>query len=203
MSDTEVAIIDCGGANIASLTNALDRLGVTSVLTRDAGTICAANHVILPGVGAAADTMQRLEHDQLSQTITRLRQPVLGICLGMQLLADTSTEGNTRCLGIIPAAAEKLAASVVNPVPNMGWCRVTQKRSNRLLDGIDDGSYFYFVHSYALPLGDYTLATAEHANAFTAVLQRDNFYATQFHPERSAAAGAKLLKNFLEIDGCK
>ena len=199
MSDTRVAIVDCGGANIASLTNSLDRLGTVSALTRDAGTIANASHVILPGVGAAADAMQKLANHQLLEIITKLSQPVLGICLGMQLLAESSDEDRATCLGIIPTVAKKLPASPQTPVPNMGWCQVHQNRDHALFAGIDDGSYFYFVHSFVLAEGDYTLATADHAVPFTAVLAQDNFFATQFHPERSAAAGAKLLKNFLKI----
>ncbi len=199
MSNTRVAIVDCGGANIASLTNALDRLGIVSSLTRDAGTIANASHVILPGVGAAADAMQKLASHQLPEIITKLSQPVLGICLGMQLLAESSDEDQATCLGIVPTIAKKLPASPQSPVPNMGWCQVHQTRDHELFAGIDDDSYFYFVHSFVLAEGDYTLATADHAAPFTAVLAQDNFYATQFHPERSASAGAKLLKNFLGI----
>ena len=199
MSGARVAIIDCGGANIASLTNALDRLGMASVLTRDASTIENAGHVILPGVGAAADTMQRLASDKLLEVIVNLRQPVLGICLGMQLFAESSEEDDARCLGIVPTVAKRLPALPKLPVPNMGWCQVHQDSTHDLFAGIDDGSYFYFVHSFALAPGDYTLATAEHAEPFTAVLAQGNFLATQFHPERSAKAGARLLGNFLAI----
>lgn len=199
MSGARVAIIDCGGANIASLTNALDRLEISSALTRDARTITNASHVILPGVGAAADTMQRLADSNLLEVIANLRQPVLGICLGLQLLAESSEEDHTDCLGIVPAIAKRLPAYPQIPVPNMGWCRVLQMAQHELFEGIDDSSYFYFVHSYALPQGDYSLATAEHAQPFTAVLAQKNFFATQFHPERSAAPGARLLSNFLKI----
>lgn len=199
MSRPRIAIIDCGGANIASLTNALGRLGIVSELTRDARTIKNASHVILPGVGAAADAMQRLASSRLLDVITQLSQPVLGICLGMQLLAESSDEDNARCLGIVPANAKRLPVRAQIPVPNMGWCQVNQTTQHELFAGIEDGSYFYFVHSYALAPGDYTLATAEHAAAITAVLARDNFFGTQFHPERSAAAGAQLLANFFRI----
>jgi len=199
MTRTSVAIIDCGGANIASLTNALDRLSVGYKLTSDAGTIRNASHVILPGVGAAADTMERLLHQELGDVITKLTQPFLGICLGLQLLAESSDEDDAQCLGILPAVVNKLTMHPQAPVPNMGWCKVSQIAPHELLTGIDDGSYFYFVHSFALAPGDFTLATAEHTESFTAVLARDNFLATQFHPERSAAAGARLLSNFCEI----
>ncbi len=199
MSSTQVAIVDCGGANIASLVNALDRLEVASTLTRDANTIRRASHVILPGVGTAADAMDRLANSRLPDVIAKLSQPVLGICLGMQLLTESSDEERAKCLGIIPTIATRLPVRPQSPVPNMGWCQVHQGVRHDLFAGIDDGSYFYFVHSFALAEGDYTLATAEHAEPFTAVLAQDNFFATQFHPERSAAAGSRLLHNFLRI----
>ena len=199
MSSTRVAIVDSGGANIASLTYALDRLGINSALTRDASTIRDASHVILPGVGAAADAMQKLDSNDLTDVITGLRQPVLGICLGMQLFAEASAEDSADCLGIVPAVAEKLHESPTIPVPNMGWCRVRQSEPHALFAGIDNDSYFYFVHSFALPVGEYTLAQAQHSKPFTAVLAQENFFATQFHPERSAMVGSKLLSNFVAL----
>ena len=199
MSGTRVAIVDCGGANIASLTNALDRLGVVSTLTGNARVIENASHVILPGVGAAADAMKRLARNGLPNVIAKLSQPVLGICLGLQLLAESSEEDHAQCLGIIPTIARKLPSTPRLPVPNMGWCQVHQVARHELFSGLDDGSYFYFVHSFALPPGGYTLATADHAEPFTAVLSQENFYATQFHPERSAAAGAIFLRNFFKV----
>lgn len=198
--ESRVAIVDCGGANIASLTNALQRLGVSCSLTIDACTIRNASHVILPGVGAAADAMQRITSNELSDVIIGLEQPVLGICLGMQLLAQSSAEDGVQCLGIIPDDVEKLQSSPQAPVPNTGWCQVHLAEPHFLFAGIDNGSYFYFVHSFALTTGEYTIATARHSKAFTAVFARQNFYAAQFHPERSATAGAVFLKNFLEIE---
>ena len=194
-----VALVDSGGANIASLQFALQRLNVESVLTTDPQTIRSAERVILPGVGAAADAMIRLEHHGLTDTIRELSQPVLGICLGMQLLVEHSAEDATDCLGIIGGAASKLKQSPQYPVPNMGWCAVESCRESPLLDGIPDNSYFYFLHSYALPLADYTVASAIHQSGFTAILSQRNFHATQFHPERSSAAGATLLQNFLGL----
>src|SRR5210317_330975 len=194
-----VAIIDSGGANIASLLFALERLGYDASLTTDADAIRRADRVILPGVGAAADAMQRLRDGGLVDVIRDLRQPVLGICLGMQLLADASEEEDVDCLGIIPGVARRLQVRDGFPVPNMGWCPVTRMTEAPVLEGIDDGSYFYFVHSYALPPSEYTIATARHADAFSAVVGRDNFIAAQFHPERSSADGARLLRNFLEL----
>jgi len=193
-----VAIIDSGGANIASLLFALERLGFEASLTTDAAVIQRADRVILPGVGAAADAMQRLRDSGLVDVIRALQQPVLGICLGMQLLAEASEEEDVDCLGIIPGVVRRLAVTDGFPVSNMGWCQVTRVADTPLLDGIEDGSYFYFVHSYALPPSEFTLATADHDGAFSAIVGRRNFVAAQFHPERSSADGARLLRNFLE-----
>ena len=194
-----VAIIDSGGANIASLQHALGRLGVRGRLTTDAEEIRAAQRVILPGVGAAGNAMQRLRDHGLIDVIRDLTQPVLGICLGMQLLAEASEEEDVECLGIIPGIAARLKAQSGLPVPNMGWCPVNTNTPCELFVDIDNGSYFYFVHSYALPVADFTLATASHKEPFSAVCGRANFMATQFHPERSSADGARLLGNFLGL----
>ena len=194
----KVAIIDSGGANIASVRFAFERLGLDAELTRDADTIRSADRVLLPGVGAARDSMDRLRAAGLVDVIRSLQQPVLGICLGMQLLAEASEEDDTECLGLIPAVAAKLEASVEAPVPNMGWCPARQSASHALLDGIPDGAWFYFVHSYALPVGPYTLASASHSREFSAIVAHGNFLAAQFHPERSARHGARLIRNFVE-----
>ncbi|MCP5089807.1 MAG: imidazole glycerol phosphate synthase subunit HisH [Gammaproteobacteria bacterium] len=193
-----IAIIDSGGANISSLLFALERLGRTAELTTKADTIRSADRVLLPGVGAAKDAMQRLTDAGLVDVIRGLRQPVLGICLGMQLLLDGSEEEDVACLGIIPGVAARLPSSPAFPVPNMGWCAIHKRSAHSLLETIDDNSYFYFLHSYALPVSDHTLATAEHDKRFSAVVGRDNFVGVQFHPERSSASGAQLLRNFLD-----
>ena len=192
-----VAIIDSGGANIASLQNALQRLGVKARLTTDADEIRSAWRVILPGVGAAASAMQQLRDHELVDVIRGLTQPVLGICLGMQLLADASEEEDVDCLGIFPGVATRLDPEPGLPVPNMGWCPVQMSTPSELFDGIGDGSYFYFVHSYALPVSDCTIAVARHKDVFSAACRCNNFSAAQFHPERSSTDGARLLKNFL------
>lgn len=198
----DVAIIDSGGANHASLQFALQRLGASSKVTADADSIAAAPRVILPGVGAAADAMQRLRARRLDDVIPALRQPVLGICLGMQLLACASEEHSAECLGVVSGESRELTATRRLAVPNMGWCRLNTNAEHRLLADIPDGSYFYFVHSYALPVAPYTVATADHGGPFSAVLAHENFVATQFHPERSAAAGSRVLHNFLSMPPC-
>lgn len=195
----KLAIINSGGANIASLRYALERLGSDAVLTTDPAVIASAERVILPGVGAAADAMQRLQDSKLTSLVPELRQPVLGICLGMQLLATHSDENDTECLGVFPGRATRLANGPDLPVPNMGWCQLSLRRQHPLLDGIDEGAWFYFVHSYALPADDDCIASAEHSSTFSAVASRGNFHAAQCHPERSSAAGSRLLQNFLAL----
>lgn len=200
MSKPFVAVIDGGGANLASLKFALDRLGAESVVTTDARVIGDASHVILPGVGAAAAAMQKLREKDLIETIRAISQPFLGICLGMQLLASGSEEDGASCLGIVPEQAVRLTTGPGYPVPNMGWCQLENVASHPLLDDIDNGAWFYFIHSYALPVTKRVIATSRHASSFAAVLASGNFCGTQFHPERSSAAGARLLDNFLRLD---
>lgn len=199
MAAAEVAIIDGGGANFASLQYALQRVDANSVLTTDAAIIEAATHVILPGVGAAAPAMARLNDNNLVPLIRSLRQPLLGICLGMQLLAAHSEEDDVTCIGVFPCTASKLRAAPENPVPNMGWCRTTICKQHPLLEGIEDGAWFYFIHSFAMPVVKNTVATAEHTSNFAAINSAGNFHTAQFHPERSGAAGSRLLRNFLEL----
>lgn len=199
---TTVAIVDNGGANIASVKFALDRLGVESILSADAERLRAAAHVILPGVGAAKDAMQRLHALGLVDVIRGLTRPVLGICLGMQLLFESSAEGDTDGLGILPGRVTKLTARFDHPVPHMGWNQLQDRRSSPLLEGIGLKDYVYFVHSYAAPVNSATIASCEYGDRFAAVVQRDNFFGTQFHPERSAQVGSTLLSNFVRLGGC-
>lgn len=143
--------------------------------------------------------MQTLHENHLTTVLRGLTQPVLGICLGLQLLAERSEEDDAECLGVIPGTARKLEASPLSPVPNMGWCPVTPVREHALFEGIANGSHFYFVHSYALAVAEFTVATATHKGPLTAIASERNFCATQFHPERSAGAGARLLANFMAM----
>jgi imidazole glycerol-phosphate synthase subunit HisH len=192
-----VAIVDGGGANIASLLFAIERLGRTGVLTTDPELIRSATRVILPGVGAARAAMERLVASGLDAVIPSLTQPVLGICLGLQLLFESSAEDDVPCLGIVPGRIRRLDAAPNRPVPHMGWNQLSINRRVPLLDGVDDGDHCYFVHSYAADPGAGTMATTDYGRPFTAVLVHRNFQACQFHPERSGPTGARILANFL------
>jgi imidazole glycerol-phosphate synthase subunit HisH len=196
---TRLAIIDSGGANIASLQFAVQRLGIQSDLTTDPERLKAATHVLLPGVGAAADCMGRLENAGLVDTIRRLEQPMLGICVGMQLLFESSEEGDVACLGLLPGRVRRFNDRNGLPVPHMGWNQLEFGKRSPLLNDIANGDYVYFVHSFAAPVSDLTLAKTQYGDEFAAVVQRGNIYGAQFHPERSARVGAQLLKNFLEL----
>jgi glutamine amidotransferase len=195
----EVAIIDSGGANLASLQYALERLGARSIVSSEPQVIAAAPRVLLPGVGAAADAMRRLRATGLDGLIPRLRMPLLGICLGMQLLFEHSSEGDTACLGVLAGRIERLTSTAGMPVPHMGWNTLELICRDPLLAGIDAGSYLYFVHSYAAPVADSTLASVRYGQALAAVVRHGNFHGVQFHPERSADAGARILRNFLAL----
>ena len=194
-----VVLVDAGGTNIGSVRYALQRLGVDAALTSDAATIRAADKVILPGVGAAGPGMARLRELGLVELLRSLTQPVLGVCLGMQLLCAHSEEGDTECLGLIPAPVRRFAEAPGRRVPHMGWNRLAVQQPHALLTGLGDDEQAYFVHSYAVPVGDWTLASSDYGEAFSAVIARGNFHGMQFHPERSAAVGAKLLRNFLDL----
>lgn len=198
MKPTAVIIPSCG-SNLASLQFALERVGVDVPLTEDPARIRAASHVILPGVGAAAPGMARLAAAGLVDVIPTLTQPVLGICLGMQLLFAGSEEEDTRCLGVIDAEIVRFPASPDLPVPQMGWNELEPVGESPLLTGVPKGAYAYFVHSYAAPLGDYTRAVTTYGVPFSAVIQHRNFFGTQFHPERSSRSGAQILDNFFKI----
>ena len=193
-----VVIIDSGGANIASLQAALNRLGAESRVTADAEVIRRAARVLLPGVGSAHDAMSRLRMSGLDRVIPQLKQPLLGICLGMQLLYERSEEGPANCLGVIPGHIGKLRSAPGKPVPHMGWNQMTQVHTDPLLDGVSSLDYVYFVHSFAAPTSGATIAITDYGTAFTSVVRRGNFCGTQFHPERSGVVGARILANFLK-----
>lgn len=192
-----VAVIDAGGANIGSVRYALDRLGVASVLTADASVIGESERVILPGVGAAKVAMARLRELDLIQTIRSLQQPLLGICLGMQLLFDSSEEGEVETLGLLTGRVTKLPEATGIRIPHMGWNQLAIRRESPLLAGIESGAACYFVHSYAAPVTQDCIASSAHGLPFAAVVQRGNVAGAQFHPERSGAVGARLLQNFI------
>lgn len=192
-----VAIIDSGGANIASLRAALARQGAESVVTTDHDVIRNAPRVLLPGVGNAHSAMTKLRGAGLDKLIPTLKQPLLGICLGMQLLFERSEEGPADCLGVIPGSIDKLESAPGKPVPHMGWNQFTQVRPDPLLDGVTSLDHVYFVHSFAAPTSAATVAITDYGVPFTAVARHENFSGTQFHPERSSVVGARILANFL------
>jgi glutamine amidotransferase len=199
VSDRDIVIVACGGANIASLKFALERLEAHAEVSAAPDRIRGASHVILPGVGAAPDAIARLRRSGLDTIIPALTQPVLGICLGMQLLHESSEEGPARCLGVIPGEVVRLADAPGRPVPHMGWNTIDVERPSPLLEGIRTRDHAYFVHSYAVPPSDATLASCSYGAAFSACVAWRNFYGVQFHPERSAAAGARVLRNFIGL----
>lgn len=200
MSPGGAIIVDSGGANISSLRFALGRLGCTAPLTADAGRIRSASHVFLPGVGAANDAMMRLERSGLAELVRDLCQPVLGICLGMQMLFEASDEdGGRNGLGLVPGRVTRIPAGPDRPVPHTGWNLTSLAASCPLFEGLPGAAHFYYVHSYAAPPGPDTVAVADYGGEFTAAVSRGNFHGTQFHPERSGSAGARLLANFLSL----
>ncbi len=200
-SAPSVALVDNGGSNLNSVSWALRRLGVDPVTTADADTIARATRVVLPGVGAARAGMSRLHAAELIDCVRRLQQPVLGVCLGMQLLFEHSEEGDTAGLGLIPGVVRAMRPGDGVRVPHMGWNRIRVKRPDPLLSGLDS-AWFYFVHGFAADpasVGRHALAACDHGHEFVAVARRKNFWGVQFHPEKSAAAGARLFNNFLEV----
>lgn len=195
----DVVLIDAGGSNIESVQAAFERLDVRADMTADHDRIRAASHVILPGVGAARPGMQRLIDAGLDHLIRDLRQPVLGICLGMQLLFDASDESDTRCLGILSGRVTRFSELESRRVPHMGWNRLRNVRQSALMDQIDDDGYAYFVHSYAAPVTADTVVACTYGRRFAAVVSRGNFHGAQFHPERSSMLGSRFLQNFLRL----
>jgi len=197
----KIAIIKYNAGNIMSVDYALQRLGIDAIVTQDAEIIRSSDKVIFPGVGEASTTMQYLRKYKLDQLIADLKQPVLGICLGLQLMCRSSEEGNTRCIGIFNEEIKKFATPMASPgykVPHMGWNNL-ENIKGPLLSKQLEGKYVYFVHSYYATLGKHTVASCNYIVPFSAALQRDNFYATQFHPEKSGTIGAHILENFIAL----
>lgn len=198
----KIVIIKYNAGNIESVNNALNRLGVNAEITADPDKIRNADKVIFPGVGEASTTMEYLRENNLDSLITSLKQPVLGICLGLQLMCSHSEENDTKCLGIFDEKVlrfvPKPGEEFVTKVPHMGWNSITNLKSN-IFSEETENQYVYFVHSYFAGIGEHTIATCNYINPFSAALQKNNFYATQFHPEKSGTVGARILENFIKL----
>ena len=190
----KLAIIDIGCGNIGSVGIAFERFGLTPIITSDPAEIASADRVVLPGVGAAGFAMEQIEARGLKQVLTSLEQPMLGICLGMQLLFEESEEEDVACLGVIEGRVRKLNPEPDRPVPHMGWSRLSVRDDSV---GLQDGDYVYFAHSYACDDGPSSVATAEYGRPIPAAVRRGNYRGVQFHPERSGKAGARFLESFL------
>ncbi|MDQ1162205.1 glutamine amidotransferase [Chryseobacterium sp. SORGH_AS 447] len=191
-----IVIIKYNGGNVSSVQNALNRLEAVSVVTDDFDTIRNADKVIFPGVGEASSTMKNLKEKGLDLLIPSLRQPVLGICLGMQLMCGSNEEGNTEGMGIFDIRVKKFPPKDI--VPHTGWNTVSEVKSN-LFSGSEENNDVYFVHSYYCELSEFTTSVCDYILPFSASLQKDNFYAMQFHPEKSGTVGSRLLENFLKL----
>ena len=203
MTSQNIVIIDTGCANLSSVRMAIERLGISAQVSKEAAVIRAADKLILPGVGTAKAAMHNLQERDLVDLIREAKQPLLGFCLGMQMLAQASEEhmggeSDIDCLGIVPGKVKLMQVGDLR-LPHMGWNQVEHDGTHPLFNGIPSGSYFYFVHSYALEVTAATLATCDYGGPFTAVVGKDNFFGAQFHPERSGKAGARLIQNFLEL----
>nr|WP_298998709.1 imidazole glycerol phosphate synthase subunit HisH [uncultured Allomuricauda sp.] len=192
----KIVIIDYGAGNIQSIMFAIQRLGFKAVLSSDANEIQEADKVIFPGVGEASSAMAKLNESGLEDTIKNLTQPVLGICLGMQLMCNSSEEGNTKGLGIFDLDVVKFSEAL--KVPQIGWNEITELKSN-LFKLVPERSHIYLVHSFYAPKSEDTIAVSEYGLEYSAALKKDNFYGTQFHPEKSSKIGSKILQNFLEL----
>ena len=196
-----VAIIKYNAGNIFSVLYALKRIGVEAIVTDNFDTIRSADKVIFPGVGEASSAMSYLKEKGLDKLIKSLKQPVLGICIGLQLMCNSSEEGNAECMGIFDVNVKKFDNSDCPKmkIPHMGWNNITASTSNQLVTEKQDGEYAYFVHSYYAPVCKHTISQCDYITPFSAELQKDNFYATQFHPEKSGDLGEQILKNFIAL----
>ena len=195
----DVAIIKYNAGNIYSVSYALKRLGIEATITADPELLCKADKVIFPGVGEAHTTMEHLKEHNLDTIIKGLKQPVLGICLGMQLMCRHSEEGDANCLGIFDTEVKRfIPQQHMDKVPHMGWNTITQTNSD-LFKGFTKEEFVYFVHSFYVPLNEFTAAQTTYILPYSSALHKDNFYATQFHPEKSGTVGERILRNFLEL----
>ena len=194
-----IAVIEGGGANFLSVTTALDRLKIDYKFTHDADIINSADGVILPGVGSAKYAMESLNKNGLVDVIRNLKTPLLGICLGMQLLYEYSTEGDVDCLGVIPGKINRFTPGANLIVPHMGWNDLNIEKNSPLINGLGSEDNVYFVHSFYAPINDATIASCEYGVQFSAIAQNNNFYGMQFHPEKSGVLGERLLSNFFGI----
>ncbi|MEX0679771.1 MAG: imidazole glycerol phosphate synthase subunit HisH [Balneolales bacterium] len=193
-----IAIIDYKAGNLASVSNALDRLMADYKITHHPSVLDEADAIIFPGVGHAGSAMEDLKRNRLDSWLKQTRKPVLGICLGMELFYESTTEGPTETLGIIPGRLKKFDPGK-NKVPHMGWNTITVQRPHPLMKSIEDNTHFYHVHSYYAPITPHTLATATYSETFSTAVVSDNYMGVQFHPEKSGIAGEKLLRNFLNL----
>ncbi|SBS66945.1 imidazole glycerol phosphate synthase subunit HisH [Vibrio atlanticus] len=204
MKEQKVVIIDTGCANVSSVKFAIERLGYAVEISKEPEVVLAADKLFLPGVGTASEAMKNLQERDLVSLVKQVEKPLLGICLGMQLLGKLSQEKGQKadelveCLGLCDGEVRLLQTGDL-PLPHMGWNTVTATPNHPLFKDIEEDEYFYFVHSFAMPVGDYTIAQCDYGNPFTAAVQSGNYYGVQFHPERSSKAGSKLIQNFLEL----
>ena len=195
----KVAIVDSIGSNLASLIFALNRIGSSFEITDEIDVLNKASHIILPGVGAAKNAMTKLKQRKLIDEILKLTKPTLGICLGMQIFMDASDEDDAKCLGIISNTCRPFENNRDYPVPHMGWNKVRFNRDSVLTKNLKDDDYYYFVHSYYVPICSETIGVSSYPIEFSAVVQKDNFFGTQFHPEKSGLSGSKILQNFISL----
>ena len=195
----KVAIVDSIGSNLASLIFALNRIGSSFEITDEIDVLNKASHIILPGVGAAKNAMTKLKQRKLIDEISKLTKPTLGICLGMQIFMDASDEDDAKCLGIISNTCRPFMNNKDYPVPHMGWNKVRFNRDSVLTKNLKDDDYYYFVHSYYVPICSETIGVSSYPIEFSAVVQKDNFFGTQFHPEKSGLSGSKILQNFISL----
>ena len=193
-----IALIDYGAGNLKSVANALDDLKISYLITNKSEEINSADKIIFPGVGEATSAMNKLKSKNIAEVIKNTTKPLLGICLGMQLLATFSEERSTKCLNVVKTTVKQYDSKNVK-VPHMGWNKVEYRNTNKLFNGINSGEHFYFANSYFVPITEYTIASTNYGVIFSASLNKNNFYGVQFHPEKSGKVGLQILRNFIEL----